>query len=132
METNKPFQSEPFDAPGSPQTLSKDDRNWGMLAHLSALSGYVIPFGWFLGPLVVWLVKREEIPFVNDQGREALNFNISMCIYALISAILFLVLVGFVLIVIVMVLHLVFTLIATIKASEGNMYRYPLTIRFVN
>ena len=115
------------------QAISKDDRTWGMLAHLSAIVGYfLIPFGNIIAPLVIWLIKKDQSWFVDNQGKEALNFQISMTLYAFVSGILMLVLVGFVLIVIVYILGLVLTVVATIKANEGVLYRYPLTIRFIH
>jgi len=112
-------------------TKSKDERTWGMLCHLSAFAGFVVPLGSIIGPLVIWLIKREEYPFVNDQGKEALNFQISIAIYFAISFVLAFVLIGFVLLAAVGILFLVFTIIATIRANEGEAYRYPMTIRLV-
>ncbi len=104
---------------------------WGMFCHLAALAGYIIPFGHILGPLVVWLVKREEYPFVADQGKEALNFQISITIYGLICIPLVFLAIGILLLIALMVAALVFIVIAAIKANEGTPYRYPLTIRFI-
>jgi hypothetical protein len=102
-----------------------------MVAHISALSGFVIPFGNILGPLIVWLVKRDEMAFVEDQGKEALNFNISITIYGIISALLIFVLIGFALLLILGVVWLVFVILAAVKANEGTAYRYPLTLRLI-
>ena len=103
-----------------------------MLCHLSSLSQFVgVPFGSILGPLVVWLIKKDEFQLVDDQGREALNFNISIAIYAIVSAILLLVVIGIVLLPAVLIFHLVMTIIASIRAHAGEAYRYPLTIRFL-
>lgn len=113
------------------EVLDKDSRMWGMLCHLSALVGYFIPFGHIIGPLVIWLVKRESMPFVDDQGKEALNFQISLTIYGLITGVLCLVLIGFILLPIVLIGGLVLVIIAGIKANNGEAYRYPFTIRLV-
>ncbi len=103
-----------------------------MLAHLSALAGYsFIPFGNILAPLIIWLVKKDQSWFVNDQAKESLNFQISMTIYAAISAILVIVLIGFVLLGILYVVGLVLLIIGAIKANEGVKYRYPFTIRLI-
>ena len=110
---------------------TKDDRTWGMLAHLSALSGFVVPFGNILGPLVVWLAKRDGSAFVDDQGKEALNFQITVMIAAVVSGILVLVLVGILMLVVVGVAWLVLSIVAGVKANEGQRYRYPLTLRLV-
>ncbi len=111
--------------------VSSDEKTFAMLCHLSALSGYLIPFGWIIGPVVVWMIKKDEYPLVDDQGREALNFNITVCIAAIVSALLIYVCVGMVLLPAVVIAHLVFTIIAALKAKEGQRYRYPLAIRFL-
>ena len=111
--------------------ISQDDKTWGMLAHLSSLSGLIIPFGSLLGPLIVWLIKKDTMPFVDDQGKEALNFNITVTIAAIISAILTLVLIGFLLLAVVVVGWLVLTILACIEANKGEAYRYPFTLRLI-
>ena len=114
------------------QAITKDDKTWAMLAHLSALVGYlVLPLGNILGPLVIWLVKKDQSWFVDDQGKEALNFQISITIYFLVSLMLVFVLIGIVLIGILYVFGIVVAIIATIRANSGVPYRYPLTIRFI-
>ena len=111
---------------------SAEERNWALFAHLSAFAGCLIPFGAILGPLVIWLVKKDQMPFVNDQGREALNFQITMAIAMVVSAILILILIGLVLIWAVVVFDVVFTVIAAVKASNGERFRYPVSIRLIN
>ena len=107
-------------------------RTYGMLCHLLALAGFIgIPFGNIIGPLVIWLVKKDQYPFVDDQGKESLNFQISLTIYAAVSAILMLVAIGFVLLAAVAVFGLVMIIIAAVQANQGVAYRYPLTIRFL-
>ena len=110
---------------------TKDDRTWAMLCHLSGLAGYVIPFGNIFGPLIIWLIKRDQSWFVDDQGKEALNFQISWAIYMIVSLVAILVLVGIVLVGIVAIGGLVLLIVAAVKANEGIAYRYPLTIRFI-
>ena len=112
------------------QVPEKDARNWGMICHLAALSGYIIPFGNVLGPLIVWAIKKDEHPFVNDQGKEALNFQLTMTIVAIVCFALMFVLVGFLLIAVFCVYALIMIIIASIKANEGVYYRYPYTYRF--
>ncbi|MHA6202831.1 DUF4870 domain-containing protein [Dyella soli] len=134
----------PSNGPAVPPsaTPSADERQWGLFAHLSALVGLIITgawFGWgcFLGPLVIWLVKRDTMPFVNDQGKEALNFNITVGIVLLALKILVLITLGLGLLVaipvgtVVCVAWLVFTIIAGIRANEGVYYRYPFTLRLI-
>ncbi len=110
----------------------KQARLWGMLCHLTALSFLIgVPFGNILGPLVIWLIKRNEIPFADEQGKESLNFQISMMIYALVAAVLILVIIGIFLLIGLAVFSAVMVVIASIKANDGESYRYPVTIRFI-
>ena len=110
----------------------KQENDWGMFCHLAALAGFVVPFGNIIGPLVIWLIKKDESEFVNDQGKESLNFQISITIYAIVSALLMLVVIGIFLLVAVGILSMVFIILAAIKANNGEKYRYPLTIRFIS
>jgi uncharacterized Tic20 family protein len=112
-------------------TGNKDENLWAMLCHLSALVGFVIPFGNIIGPLVIWMVKKDEFPHVNDQGKEAINFQISITVYILISVLLVFVAIGIPLLIIVGIFSLVMTVIAAINANDGNKYRYPFSIRFI-
>ena len=110
----------------------KDTNTWAMFTHLSALSGWIgVPFGHIVGPLILWLIKKDQSPVLDAHGREALNFQISSVIYGIIAAILLIVLVGFVLVPIVVVGNIVLTIVGAIKANNGELYRYPLTIRFL-
>jgi len=102
-----------------------------MFAHLSALSGFIIPFGSILGPLIIWQIKKNEMPLVDDQGKEALNFQITMAIAFCVCLILVFVLIGIVLIWIVGLFDLIMTVIAAIKANNGERYRYPFTLRLI-
>ncbi|AGG88175.1 MULTISPECIES: DUF4870 domain-containing protein [Rhodanobacter] len=111
---------------------SAEERQWAMFAHLSALVGVIIPLGSIIGPLVIWLIKKDTMPFVNDQGKEALNFNITVGIAAVVSWILCFILIGFLLLAVLAVGWVVFVIIATIKANEGTTYRYPFTLRLVS
>src|SRR5262245_30896232 len=114
-------------------TLTRDERNWAMLSHLLALVGYfLVPFGNVIAPLIIYLMKKDESPFVADQARESLNFQISVCIYELISLVLILVLIGLLLFVVVGVAGAILTIIASVKAANGEAYRYPLTLRLIS
>lgn len=111
--------------------ISQDEKTWGMLAHLSSLVGLIIPFGTILGPLVVWLIKKDTMPFVADQGKEAVNFNITVAIAIVVSAVLTVVLIGFLLMAVVGIAWLVLTIIAALAANKGESYRYPWTLRLI-
>jgi hypothetical protein len=124
------------------QAPSQDDRQWAMFGHLSALTGVLTGgLGNILGPLVIWLVKKETSPFAADQAKEALNFNITLFIVGVMVGVaggLFTVVtlgLGALLVVPVALLlaiaWLVLTIIAAIKANDGVAYRYPFTLRLV-
>lgn len=112
--------------------ISKEERNWAMACHLAALSAVFTGIGAIVGPLVVWLIKKDEMPFVDDQGKEALNFQITMMIASLISAVLMIVLIGFLLLALIAIFDLVMVIIASIKAADGEAFRYPLTLRLIS
>jgi hypothetical protein len=110
---------------------SSEEKQWALFAHLSALIGFIIPFGSIIGPLIIWQIKKNEMPFVDDQGKEALNFQITMAIAAIACIVLMVVLIGFLLIWIVGLLDLIFIIIAALAANNGQAYRYPFTLRLV-
>lgn len=112
-------------------SFSKDEKNWAMYCHLSGLLGVIIPFGNIVAPLIIWQLKRDELPFVNDQGKEALNFQISITIYLFASAILILIIIGIFLLLAIGLLSTIFAIIAAINAADGIKYRYPLTLRLI-
>lgn len=110
----------------------KDARTWAMLCHLGGLGVYIVPsVGHIIAPLIFWLIKKDDSPFVDDQGKEALNFQISITIYALISLLLTLIFVGVILLFAVGIFDLVMMIIAAVKVNSGEKYRYPLCIRFI-
>jgi len=108
----------------------KDARMWAMLVHISAIVAYFIAVP-ILGPLIIWLMKKNEMPFVDDQGKEALNFHITLFIVLLIATATFCIGIGLIMLPIVIVGSLILMVIAAIKANDGVAYRYPFTIRFV-
>lgn len=126
-ENKEPVAAEPV----MPKAES-DARLWGMLTHLSALVAFLgIPFGNVLGPLIVWQVKKNQIPSVEKHGKEALNFQISICIYGLVASILIFILIGFPLLIGLILADVVLTIIAGVKVNNGEDYQYPFTIRFI-
>jgi len=111
---------------------SSNIRTWCVLAHATALAGFFVPWaGHIVGPLIVWLAKRADSPEIDAHSKESLNFQISMLIYNAIAAILCLVLIGFVILGLLHILNIIFVIIASIQASEGKLYRYPLAIRLI-
>jgi uncharacterized protein len=117
--------------PPGPAEVTQDERTWGMLAHLTAFSGFLIPLGNVIAPLIVWLIKRDQSPFVADQGKEALNFNISVLLAGLVCGVLVWVFIGILLGVALFIFWLAMTIIAGLKASEGIRYRHPFTLRLL-
>lgn len=110
----------------------KDARIWAMLCHLGGLGVYIVPsVGHIIAPLILWLIKKDESPFVDDQGKESLNFQISITIYALLALLLTLIFIGFILLFAVAIFDLVMIIIAAVSANTGEKYRYPLCIRLI-
>jgi len=103
-----------------------------VLCHASALAGLFFHFlGHLFGPLIVWLVKRGDSPEIDAHGKEAVNFQISMLIYNVVAGVFCIVLIGFAFLAVLWVLNAIFVIIAAIQASDGKLYRYPMTIRFL-
>src|SRR2546430_2479991 len=112
---------------------SSNVRTWCVLAHATALVGFLVPLaGHIVGPLVIWLAKRADSAEIDAHGKESLNFQLSMLIYNLIAGVLCLVLIGFFVLAILHILNVVLVIVASIQASEGKLYRYPLAIRLIN
>ncbi|HNY27398.1 MAG TPA: DUF4870 domain-containing protein [Candidatus Sumerlaeota bacterium] len=112
--------------------MSKEEKTMGMLCHLAGLAGCVVPVvGNIVGPLVVWLLKKDTMPFVEEQGREALNFQITLSIAWAIGFVLTFVFIGIFVLMALYVVNLVFAIIAAIKANDGISYRYPFALRIL-
>lgn len=133
--------SEPAETPALP---SRDNCQMAMLCHLLSLGGLLFPFGNFLGPLVIWLLRRYDHPLVDDQGKESLNFQIAYTIYtfALILGLVFMVIndpassllsigITVTLLTVLLIAYVVLIIIATVQANKGVYYRYPLTFRLI-
>jgi uncharacterized Tic20 family protein len=105
--------------------VSKDARMWAMLCHLLGL------FTSFIGPLIIWMLKKEEDPFIDNQGKEALNFQITVLIASIVSGLLAALCIGVFLGIAVGVVDIIFCIIACVKSNGGEAYRYPVSIRFI-
>jgi uncharacterized protein len=113
-------------------TPSSEEKTWAMLANLAGFLGIAFPvIGSILGPFIVWQLKGKDYPLVEDQGKEALNFQISMLIYFVISGVLVILLIGLILLPLLVIFEFVVMLIAAYRANQGERYRYPLNIRFI-
>lgn len=137
VEVESPAAAEP--APETELAPVGDERTWALLGHLSAFSAFIVAgLGCVLGPLIIWLIKRDTLPFAGDQAREALNFNITVLLAALGLWILTIITLGIGLLLTIplglalFVYWIVFTIIAAVNANNGVRYRYPMTLRLVS
>jgi uncharacterized protein len=123
------MDQQPAPTPSTPS----DIRTWCVLCHASALLGLFFHFlGHVLGPLIIWLLKRGDSPEIDRYGKESLNFQISMLIYDAVAAILCVILIGIPILIGLWILNTVLVIIASVKAGQGEFYRYPFTIRFIS
>jgi len=132
-ETPAPGTATTATAPPAAATLelSSQGRVWAMVCHITALCGYFIPLANIVVPLVIWLMKRHESPFVDQHGKESLNFQISMTIYYIISSILIILFIGLLLLPLLTIFNIIVIIIASVDAANGKAFRYPLSIRFI-
>jgi uncharacterized Tic20 family protein len=107
------------------------EKTLAMFCHLSALSVFIIPFGNFLGPLIIWLLKKEEYPLIDDQGKESLNFQISIFLYSLICLVLWFLFIGIPMMVVLVLFAIIQVIKASMQANKGEKYRYPFCLRFI-
>ena len=106
-------------------------RQMAMLLHLSQLAGFIVPFAGLALPIIIWQIKKDEMPAIDAHGKMVTNWIISVLIYGTISAVLILVLVGIPLLMLVALLGIIFPIIGAIRANNGELWTYPLTIRFI-
>ncbi|MGD9182203.1 MAG: DUF4870 domain-containing protein [Desulfobacterales bacterium] len=113
--------------------LSEEEENkWAMWAHISTFSNALVPLGNFLGPIIIWQLKKNESEFVADQAKEALNFQISLIIYALISFLCIFIFIGVFMIIGLILFSLIIVIVAGVRANNGEYYRYPMCIRLIS
>lgn len=120
------------DGQGGHAALTEDEKNWAMFCHVAVFAGCLFPLGNIIGPLVVWLMKKEVYPFVDHHGRQAVNFQITFLVAMLASLLLSFVLVGVFMLIGFSIVALVVTIRAIVAASRGQYYRYPFCIRFIS
>jgi uncharacterized protein len=113
------------------RVLTETERNWSMLCHLSAFAGFFFPFGGIIGPLICWLTRKDESDWVNINGRNALNFQLSILLYMVLAIPLCFIIIGIPIIAALSVLKVVCIIIASVKAPKGELFRYPLSIPFI-
>ena len=113
------------------RVLSETERNWSMLCHLSAFAGFFFPFGAIIGPLICWLSRKEDSMWIDENGKASLNFQLSVLLYMILVLPLCFIIVGIPLMVALVFLKIICIIIASIKASKGEEFRYPLAIPFI-
>ena len=114
-----------------PDAKKSAERTWSILVHLSALCAFVVPFGHLLGPLVIWLIMRGDMPVVDRNGKESLNFQLTMTIIGLLCMPLLFIGIGALALVVVGILDIALVIMASVKASENVEYKYPLSWRLI-
>jgi uncharacterized Tic20 family protein len=132
VETPEPSE-QPAAIPETAPEPDKDTKMWAMFCHLAGLAFFlpIIPLAGLIAPLIIWQIKKDEHPFINENGKEAMNFQISIHIYFVASVILCLAVIGAFLIPAVLIVDVVFVIIAAVKTNNGQSYQYPLCIRFI-
>jgi uncharacterized Tic20 family protein len=133
VKIGKPAAGMLYDQDGMPlMEYDKDARTWGMLCHLSALLFITgVPLLHILGPVAVWMLKKKDYPFVENQGKEAINFQITMTLGGLIAGVLTWVFIGWFLLAALIVANFVLIVMASISANKGEAYRYPFSLRLI-
>lgn len=124
--------AQPGNPPPSTQAPAPPiSRTFEVLCHVLSVAGFVFPFGNIIAPLILWLLKRSDSPSIDQHGKESVNFQISMTIWMILAGLSILVLVGVVLLPAIVITNIILVIMAAVKASNGEFYRYPLTIRFI-
>ena len=122
-----------YDAPqANPAELTQHDRDarqWAMFLHLSVLAGTIVPVAGWVAPIVIWQIKKDELPEIDEHGRIVVNWMISAAIYFAVSFLLIFVIVGFPLVAVLTIISVVFPVIGGIKASKGEIWPYPMSLR---
>jgi len=113
------------------KTYTQSERDWAMLCHLAAFIGYFFPFGGIIGPLICWVSRKDQSEWVNINGRSSMNFQLSMLLYMIMTIPLCFILIGIPILIFLAVFRLVCIVIAAIKASKGEVFKYPLSIPFI-
>jgi uncharacterized protein len=113
------------------KTYTQSERDWAMFCHLSAVAGYLIPFGGIIGPLIFWTSRKDNSEWVNQNGRSSMNFQLSMLLYLVLTIPLCIILIGIPILIFLWIFRLVCIVVASIKASHGEVFKYPLSIPFI-
>ncbi len=117
--------------PMDPAKLESETRQWSMLLHLGLLAGYAVPFAGLIVPIVIWQMKKDELPALDAHGKNAVNWLISLLIYLFAAGLLCLVFIGILILPVVVALSVIFPIIAAVKANNGELWKYPMSITFL-
>lgn len=136
MPTDSSDENEPLEVPdaesGIKYDVSSDDRTWGILVHATAFVGFAVPFGNIIAPLLIWALKKEDSRFVDENGKQAINFQISWTIWLILAAISVILIFGLLLLPVLMLAWIVLVCIAIVRASNEQVYEYPLTLEILS
>ena len=113
------------------KTYTQSERDWAMFCHLSAFAGYFFPFGGILGPLICWISRKDSSAWVDINGKSSLNFQASILLYTILAIPLCFIIIGIPIVLSLIVLRIVCIIVASIRASKGEVFKYPLSIPFV-
>ena len=125
----QPVDQQPVDEPGQ-GPIDSETKNWAMVLHLSLLSGLIVPLAGLIVPIVIYILKKDALPGIVPHGHVVLNWMVSALIYAVISMILIVIGIGILLLAALAILSIVFPIIGGVKASDGEVWSYPLSIKF--
>ena len=109
----------------------QEARQWALFLHLSVFAGYLVPLAGLIAPIAIWQLKKDQIPGINEHGKNLMNFMISMFIYSLVAGLLTFVLIGFLILPILLIVGIALPIMAAIKGNNGEIWKYPLTIQFL-
>lgn len=113
------------------KTYTQSERDWAMFCHLSSFAGFFFPLGGIIGPLICWISRKDDSKWVDSNGKASLNFQISMLLYIVLAIPLCFILVGIPILIFLWILKIVCVIVASIKASKGEYFKYPLSIPFL-
>lgn len=131
-QTNESKGTEAVEAVTPVPMDEQQARTYAMFCHIVALVSWLgVPFGNIIGPLVLWLIKKDDHPFIDEQGRESLNFQINVTLAKIVSGLLCIILIGLPMLLVVVVAGFILTIVGAVRAASGEHYRYPVGIRFI-
>lgn len=129
-ETHRPGQ-QGFTSGGGSQDIEQQSRQWAMFLHLSQFAGFAVPIAGLVVPIVLWQMKKDELPGIDEHGKIVMNWIISEVIYGIASILLIVALIGIPLLIALGVVGIIFPIIGGIKANNGELWQYPMSIRFL-